>query len=217
MSAVSVSGHGQLAQVADRPVDAVLEHQPPLGQEHPDRLDRVERDAVGPGDDRVAGVGGQAGHQPGQELAHRLDRERLEVDRGEAALAGAPVGPALEQLGPGQGQDEDRDAPGPLEQVVDEVEQARVGVVEVLEDHHDRAARGEPLEERAPGPEELLRARRPTRAQQRQQRRLDPGPLGLVGDVLLEHRGDRRPGRRLVVGLLEAGPAADHLAERPEA
>ena len=41
-------------------------------------------------------------------------------------------------------------------------------------------------------------------------------PLGLVGDVLLEHRGDRRAGRRLVVGLLEAGAAADHLAERPE-
>ena len=52
--------------------------------------------------------------------------------------------------------------------------------------------------------------------EQRQERRLDPGPLGLVGDVLLEHRGDRGPRRRLVVGLLEVGPAADHLAERPE-
>ena len=88
--------------------------------------------------------------------------------------------------------------------------------MEVLEDHHDRAARGEPLEERPPRPEELLRPRVRLEPEQRQQRRPDPRPLGLVGDVLLEHRGDRRPGRRLVVGLLEVGPAADHLAERPE-
>ena len=111
MSAVSVSGTARSRQVADRPVDPVLEHEPALRQEHPDRLDRVERHPVGPGDDRVAGRGRQARHQPRQELAHRLGRERLEVDRREAALAGAPVGPALEQLGPGQRHDQDRDAP----------------------------------------------------------------------------------------------------------
>ena len=80
----------------------------------------------------------------------------------------------------------------PLEQVVDEVEQARVGAVEVLEHQHHGARAGEPLEERAPRREQLRRAagRRLADAEQRQQRRLDPAPLGLVGDVLGDDLGD---------------------------
>ncbi len=123
MSAVSVSGHGQVGQVAGRAIDAALEHQPALGQEHPDRLDGIERHAVRAGHDGVAGGRGQPGHEAAKQLAHRLDRQRLEVDRGEAALAGAPVRPSLEELGAGQGQDEDRDTPAPLQQLVDEVQQ----------------------------------------------------------------------------------------------
>ena len=76
----------------------------------------------------------------------------------------------------------------------------------------------EPLEERAPGAEQLLRADRPvSMPEQREEGRLDPAPLLGVGDVGREGLGDLRPGRRLVVGLDQAGPAADHLAERPEA
>ena len=78
---------------------------------------------------------GRPGHEPAEQLAHR----RL----GRAARGRAPVklrlpapqsGPALEELRPGERDDEDRDAAAPLEQVVDEVERARVGPVEVLED-----------------------------------------------------------------------------------
>ena len=54
-------------------------------------------------------------------------------------------------------------------------------------------------------------------AQQREHGGLDPGALGGVGDVLLEHGRDGRPRGRLVGVLLEPGAAADHLAERPEA
>ena len=38
---------GQAREVADRVVDAALELEPALGEEHADRLDRVERHAVG--------------------------------------------------------------------------------------------------------------------------------------------------------------------------
>ena len=65
----------------------------------------------------------------------------------------------------------------PLEEVVDEVEQARVGEVEVLEDQDDRGGRRQPLEERPPGPEELLRPDPGLDAEQGQQGRLDPAPL----------------------------------------
>ena len=164
MSAVSVSGTARSLQVVDRPVDAVLEHEPALGQEHAHRLDRVQRHAVGPGDDRVAGGHRQPRHEARQELAHRVGRDRLEVDRGEAALAGAPVGPPFEQLRAGQGQDQDRDVPGPLHQVVDEVEQPRVGVVEVLEDHHDRSASRRAARRTSATPRTAAATPRPTRA-----------------------------------------------------
>ena len=64
-------GHRQVGQVADRPVDAVGGLQRALGDEHPDDLDGVERDPVGAGDDPRGGVVGQAGHEAGEELAHR--------------------------------------------------------------------------------------------------------------------------------------------------
>ena len=73
---------------------------------------------------------------------------------------------------------------GPLEQVVDEVEQARVGPVEVLEDQHDRCRSRDPLEERAPGAEQLLAppAGAVADAEQREQRGLDPArSLGSSG------------------------------------
>ena len=80
------------------------------------------------------------------------------------------------------------------------------------------AGRGQPLEERPPGREQLVppAGRRLADAEQGEQGRLDPASLLLVGDVRREHLGDLRARRRLVVGLEQAGPVADHLAERPE-
>ena len=81
----------------------------------------------------------------------------LEVERREVALAARPSRAGFSRSsGPGQRHDVDRDVPAPLEEVVDEVDQAAVRVMEVLEDHDDRGGRGEPLEERPPGREELL-------------------------------------------------------------
>ena len=89
-------------------------------------------------------------------------------------------------------------------------------MVEVLEDHHHRTARGQALEEGPPGTEELLRPDPRLDTQQGQEGRRDPGPLRPVGNVRLEHRGDPGPRRRLVIVLLESRPTPDHLAECPE-
>ena len=153
-------GDGQRRQVADRAIHPVVDRQAALGDEHPDGLDGVQRDPAGALEDRRHGRRRKPGHEPGQQLAHRRLGQGLEVERGEVALAGTPVRALLEQVGTCQGDDVDRDVPAPLEKVVDEVEQARVGVVVILEDEHDRRRRGEALEERPPGGEELLRSSR---------------------------------------------------------
>ena len=145
--------------------------------------------------------------------------ERLQVEGEERPLAGAPARALLEQLGPGERDDQDRDVAGPLEHVLDEVEGPRVRPVEVLEQHHDDALRRDPLEERAPGGEQLGRpaGRGVARPQQREQRGLDPPPLLLVGHVLRDaSRAMRVRVVDRIVGLEQARARADHLAQRPE-
>ena len=169
-------------------------------------------------DDRADAGSGRPRHEPARAARACRVVERLEVEGEEVAPAGAPVGPSLEQLRPGQRDDEDRDVAAPLEQVVDEVEQARVGPVEVLEDEDDRAVVGDALEERPPRREQLLASAggRIADAEQGEERRLDPAGSSSSGTKRSTVARDLRAGGRLVVGLEQAGPRADHLAERPE-
>ena len=167
--------HGQLAEVADWLVMAVGLAQAPVGHEHPDGLDRVQRDAIGAGDDRARRGQRQAGNETGQELVHRRLGEGLQPEGQEVASAGAPVGPALEQVRAGERDDQDRDAAAPFEQVVDEVELARIRPMEVLEQEADGAGRSESFEECPPRAEELVAAagRGVADTQERQHRRLE--------------------------------------------
>ena len=82
--------------------------------------------------------------------------ERLERERGRVELAAAPAGPPLEELRPRRADHEQRDVGHPVDQLVDEVEQALVRPVQVLEDEHERALLGKGLEEAAPGREGLV-------------------------------------------------------------
>ena len=140
-------------EIAGRDVDAVMEREPAFRDQHAHRLHRVERDPVGPGHDGPGGFVRQAGHEPGEQVAHRALRQGLQVDAREVPLAGSPVRALVQELRAGERHDEDRDVPAPLHHVVDEVDEPAVRVVEVLEDHRHRALRGEPFEERPPGAE----------------------------------------------------------------
>ena len=111
-----------------------------------------------------------------------------------------------------------RVADRPLEEVVDELHEPRVGPLEVLEHEDGRALERDALEEGPPRREELLAAARRgvADAEERQERGLDLPPLGLVVDELGERRRNPVAGRGVVVVLPETGPPPDHLSEGPE-
>ena len=65
--------------------------------------------------------------------------ERVEAEHGGAALRRRPRGPALQQLRAAEADEQDRRAAGERDQVVDEVQQRRLGPVGVV-DHDDERA-----------------------------------------------------------------------------
>ena len=200
----------EVGEVARRAIDAARGLEGTLGDEHPHDLHGVQGDAIGAGDDAGSRVVRQARDETRQELADRGRRERLEGEAREAPLPCAPIRPRVEQLRTGQGHDVDREASAPLDEVVDEREEAAVGPLEIFEDHRHRTVGGDPLEERAPRREELVLAagRRVAHAEERQERGLDPSALALVGHPPGGRLGDPAPDGRLVVGLDEPGPLA---------
>ncbi len=186
--------------------------------EHPDGLHRVQRDPVGPDDDGRPAIGRDARSQRREDLAHRVVGEGLEGEPDEGPPTCPPPRPTFDQLGPGQGDDGQRDTRAPVQHMIDEVEQAVVSPVEVLEHEDDRPGRRDPLEERAPGAEQLLAgsAGAALEAEQHEQCVFDPAAFGLVGNPLPDPGGHRSPRRGLIVALDQADPPADHLAECPE-
>ena len=104
--------------------------------------------------------------------------------------AGAPAGPALLELRARERDHEERVVARPLEQVLDEVEQAGIGPLHVLEREHRRVGVGEALEEQPPGGEQVLAVagRAVFEAEQAGEPGLDEAALLGVGQVLLECR-----------------------------
>ena len=182
--------HFERADLADRQVDRPFLHEQAAVEQHPHRLDRVQRHTLGAREDLLAQRRRKTGHEPDQQLLHRGGGQRLEVERAEVALAGAPARPALEQLRACERDHVERRVARPLEQVLDEVEQALVRPLHVLEREHRRIDVGEPLEEQPPRREQILPVARLLLGQAEQLRdaRLDEAALLGVGDVLLERR-----------------------------
>ena len=127
-----------------------------------------------------------------------LVRERREADRRGVELAAAPAGSSLEELRPGAADDEERDVAQPVDELVDEVEQAVVGPVQILEHEDERALLGERLEEAPPGGEGLAAAVATEpglglEPDERTEVRLDPAGIGGVLDRVLDRaRGASR-------------------------
>jgi len=81
---------------------------------------------------------------------------RLEQDRGGVQLAAAPGWPFVEELRPGEADDESADVPNRVGEVLDQVEQRRLAPVNVLEDEQKWPLMRERLDEPAHRPERLL-------------------------------------------------------------
>src|SRR5206468_1028840 len=114
------------------------------------------RNSLGSLEDLRPELVGKAGNETGEELFHGVRGKRLEEDGGEVAGRGAPARSALLKLGAGESHDEEWGGPRPLEEVLDEVEQRRVRPLHVLEDHDRGVDVRQPLDEKAPGREQVL-------------------------------------------------------------
>ena len=129
------------------------------------------------------------------ELAAVVGVERCEVERvlreGRAQVA---------QLGTREREDQRGGAAAPRDEVLDEIEQRRLGPVEVVEDDEQRAFGGERLQEAPHRPERLLRGERRAEAQHPRER--------VSGLVVACHRGElgARDRRLVAVGDPRAGP-----------
>ena len=199
-----------------------------LDRQHPGELLGVERVAAGAASSACLQLGRQ--HASVEELCEqraRSPRPTAARATSVAALRLPPPQPGrrVEELRPRCADDEERDAGRPVDEVVDEVEQAVVGPVQVLEDEHGRALLGERLEEAAPGGEGLVApsppSRRSLRAEPDERAQVAVRPSALVLAPAISSRRRVRSSfaaaSSVGVGLEDARLRLHHLAERPEA
>jgi len=134
-----------------------------------------------------------------------------ELDRSGADAAAAPAGTEVEQLGPGEAEDQQRRLAHPGGEVLDQLEQRFLGPVNVLEEQDERLLLRDPLCPFARCPGDLLRAR--LRLDRLEHARGQPEQVG-HGLVLAERAQllDRDVER---VVVRDPGRALDHLGERP--
>ena len=120
----------------------------------------------------------------------------------------------LVQLRPSGTQNEQRHPLRPVGQVLEELEQRRVGPVQILEHQHRRPVRRQPLAEAPPGRKRLLLRRRLRhRAYQRRQPRPQPGQIRIVRRQRAFQLRRRLLGR---VRLQDPRLRLDDLPQRPE-
>ncbi len=208
--------HLELLDRSGRPVNSTVTGQQTSVEQHANCLDGVERDALCPLENPHTEVVGQAGNEARQQLVHRCRRQWLEIELVEPALA-RPRGALLGELGPRQGEDVQRLVARPVEQVLDEVEQPRVGPLDVLEHEHRRIPLGQSLEQDSPGREQILLVAGDAvfETEQVGDARPHPAPLLRVGEMFLEGLGQLASCRGKILVLQDAAPHAHHLGESP--
>ena len=143
--AVDCRRHGHLAAtvVLGEHREHLLEKERVALRGNGDAFPRLRRDIDG-------------GRQGSDQQRGLLGRERVEQDRGSVELAAGPAGPPVEQLRPGEAEDEHGHVPHPISQVLDQIQQRRLCPVDVLEhEQHGPLAR-EHLDQPAHGPENLF-------------------------------------------------------------
>src|SRR5512133_1015003 len=212
----------------DDPVDRLgkLEFLRPALARHANELLRVERVSAGPLEQRRLYLRwtDRALEQGVHETCRIVVGERGERQRDRIRLAAAPGRPSREQLRSRGGNEEDGDVGEPVGQLVDEVEEAVVRPVQVLEHEHERTLLRERFEEPAPRRKCLVSpigrtagvavAREPG---ERTHVRGDPARLRLVLQQASDRSAELLGSLRLGVRLEHAGLRLHHLADGPDA
>ena len=96
-----------------------------------------QRIALRGGDHAIGVVGRQAGAGPNEEVARFRVVQAFQCER-QRVCTGAPLGAAVDELGPGRADHEQRTPSAAVGQLLDRVEQGVVGPVHVLEQDRDR-------------------------------------------------------------------------------
>ena len=112
--------------------------------------------ALGGLDDALAELWRQRVGQRVHELVRVVVAERLEDDERRTCAWRRPGGPHVEEVGARGAEDEDRRVARRGGDVLDEVEERRIGPVDVVDDEHERPHGGERLEEPAERPGRLV-------------------------------------------------------------
>ena len=194
----------------------------PLEEEFRELL-RVERIASGTLEERVLGFGGEHGpvEESGDEPRRLLIREGGDGEHRRVELAASPARTALEELRAGSRDHEQRHVVHPVDELVDEVEEALVCPVEVLEDEHEWPPLGHGFEEQAPRSEGLPAAivaelALSAEADQREQVRSHPRDVGIVGQHLVHGPPNLFRSFARTILFMDAGLRLDDLAQRPQ-
>src|SRR3989337_3570365 len=139
------------------------------------------------------------------------------MQAGEVPLSAAPAGPGFEQLGSGEGDDEDGVVARPGYEALEEIDEACVGPLEILDDEDGGAGRGDAFEERPPGREQLaaLEVRGTLEPQEGKDRRLDLALLFLHGDVGAQHGAELLAGGPGALPPRHVGATADREKKSP--
>ena len=152
----------------------------------------------------------EVGDDRGDELFALRLGERLELDGGRPNAPSSPPGTDVEEVGPGEAEDEQR-RPHPVGKVLDEVEHRLLGPVDVLEEEDERLHVAERVHHLARCPGDLLGATLAFDGFQQARGQADEvcdrvvlAALAKLLECLLE---------RLVVG--DPDRRLDHLCERP--
>ena len=116
-----------------------------------------QRVALGHRDDALAFAALEPGalDEPVQQPRRLVCGQRAEHERAAVHLPARPTRPGVEQIGPGETQDEDGRTPD-VDDVLYEVEQGRRRPVHVLEQEDDGSCAGQLLEQAPHGPRRLL-------------------------------------------------------------
>ena len=123
---------------------------------------------------------------------------------------------AVEQVGPGEAEDENRSLPGPADHVLDQLEEGWFRPLEVVEAHDQRLLARDVLEQPPDGPHRLFRRRRAIADPDRRGHlACDPLPVRFPCEQLVEPAPSQPAG--CIANDVPQGPVRDPLSVREAA